>query len=90
MISLNHMEPEEREMLKKTLELSQENNKMLHSIRRGMFWGRVMKIVYWIIIIGAAIGIYYYITPYLDSAVNAYGNVKGDLKSFGDLFRLNK
>jgi hypothetical protein len=87
MISQNHMEPEEREMLKKTLELSQENNKMLHSIKRDMFWGRVVRVIYWIIIIGAAIGIYYYIEPYLNGAIDAYGNVKGDLQSFGDLFR---
>ncbi len=85
-----HMQPEEKEMLKKTLELAQENNKMLHSIRRSMRWGRVMKIIYWIIIIGAAVGVYYYITPFIDNAVNAYGNVKGDLRSFGDLFKLNK
>lgn len=84
------MSPEEKEMLKKTLELAQENNIMLHSIRRGMRWGRIMKIVYWVIIIGAAVGVYYYITPYIDSAVGAYGNMKGDLKSFGDLFKLNK
>ncbi len=77
-------------MLKKTLELSQENNKMLHSIRRSMVWGRVMRIVYWVIIIGAAVGIYYYIEPYIDGAVDAYGNFKGDLKSFGDLFKLNQ
>lgn len=84
------MQPEEKEMLKKTLELAQENNKMLHAIRRGMLWGRIMRVVYWVIIIGAAIGVYYYIEPYIDSAVGAYGSVKGDLKSFGDLFRLNK
>ncbi len=84
------MQPEEKEMLKKTLELAQENNKMLHSIRRSMVWGRVMRIVYWVVIIGAAIGIYYYIEPYLDSAVNAYGSVKGDIRSFSDLFKLNK
>ncbi len=84
------MQPEEKEMLKKTLELAQENNKMLHSIRRGMFWGRVARIIYWVIIIGAAIGIYVYIQPYLDSAVNAYGDIKVDLKSFIDLFKLNK
>lgn len=81
------MEPEEREMLKKTLELSQENNKMLHAIRRSMFIGRIVRIVYWVIIIGAAIGIYYYINPYVEGAINAYGNVKSDIKSFGDLFR---
>jgi hypothetical protein len=84
------MQPEEREMLKKTLELAQENNKMLYAIRRSMFWGRIMKVVYWIIIIGAAIGVYYYITPYIDNAVGAYGNVKVDLRSLGNLFKLNK
>jgi hypothetical protein len=84
------MQPEEKEMLKKTLELAQENNSMLHSIRRSMRLGRIMKVIYWVIIIGIAIGAYYYVTPYIDSAVNGYGNVKGDIKSFGDLFKLNK
>jgi len=83
------MEPEEKEMLKKTLELSQENNKMLRSIRRNMFWGRVARAIYWIVIIGAAIGVYYYIQPYLDTAVGAYGNIKGDLKSFGSMLKPN-
>lgn len=81
------MTPEEKEMLKKTLELAEENNKMLHSIRRSMLWSRVVRIIYWVVILGAAIGIYYYITPYIDSAISAYGNVKGDLQSFGNLFR---
>lgn len=81
------MEPEEREMLKKALELSEENNRMLHAIRRGMFWGKVVRIIYWVVIIGAAIGAYYYLEPYIDAAIGAYGNVKGDLQSFGDLFK---
>jgi len=81
------MSPEEREMLRKALELSQENNKMLHAIRRGMFWGKVWRIIYWTVIIGGAIGAYYYLQPYIDAAIGAYGNVKGDLQSFGDLFR---
>lgn len=81
------MEPEEREMLKKTLELAQENNNMLRSIRRGMLWSKIIRVAYWVIIIGAAIGLYYYIEPYIDSAISAYGDVKGDLRSFGDLFK---
>ena len=83
------MEPDEREMLKKTLELAQENNKMLYAIRRGMFWGRIMRVVYWIVIIGAALGVYYYISPYINSAVGAYGNVKVDLKNFGNMLKPN-
>jgi len=84
------MEPEEKEMLKKTLELSQENNQLLHSVKRSMFWGKVVSIIYWVVIIGATIGLYYYIQPYLDNAVNAYGDVKVDLKDFTDLFKLSK
>lgn len=81
------MSPDEKEMLKKTLELSQENNKMLHAIRRGLFWGRVVRIIYWVVLIGVAIGLFYYLEPYIDSAIDAYGNVKSDLQSFGDLLR---
>ena len=82
------MQPEEKEILKKTLELTQENNKMLYSIKRSILRGRIFQIIYWVIIIGAGIGAYYYIEPYIDTAISAYGNVKGDLKSFSDLFRL--
>jgi len=84
------MQPEEKEMLKKTLELAQENNKMLHGIRRSMFWGRIIKIIYWVLIIGIAIGAFYYISPYIDSAVGAYGDVKGGVRSFWDLFKINR
>ncbi len=81
------MLPEERQMLKKALELSQENNEMLRSMKRSMFIGRIFRIAYWVVIIGAGVGAYYYIEPYLDGAVSAYGSLKGDVQSFGDLFR---
>ncbi len=81
------MNEDEKAILKKTLELAQENNKMLHSIRRQMIWGRVFRIAYWVVIIGAAIGLYYYIDPYINEAISVYGNIKGDFRNFGDLFR---
>ena len=80
------MDPEIKDMIRKNLELSQENNKMLHSIKRGIFWGKIMRIVYWVIILGIGVGLYYYVEPYIDGAVGAYGNVKGDLQSFKDVF----
>ncbi len=81
------MDLEEKAILKKTLELSQENNKMLHGMKRHMLFGRIFRIVYWIVLIGATIGVYYYIDPYIESAIDAYGSVKGDIRSFGDLFK---
>ncbi len=79
------MQPEEREIIKKTLELAEENNRMLHSIKRGMMWGRVVKILYWTAILAVSIGLYYYIEPYLDGAIDIYGSLKTDLKQFGNL-----
>lgn len=80
------MDPELKDMIRKNLELSSENNKMLHSIKRGMFWGKVMRVVYWVIILGIGVGLYYYIEPYIDSAVGAYGGIKSDLQSFKEVF----
>lgn len=84
------MQSEEREMLKKTLELTQENNDLLRSIKRGMFWSKIIRIIYWVIIVGAAVGIFYYIQPYLDGAINAYSGIKSSLQGFGNLLNSAK
>jgi hypothetical protein len=73
------MEPEEREMLRRVLELSQKNNKMLHAIQRSMFWGKVFRYLYWAIIIGAAIGAYYFLDPYVNGVLDAYNSVKNNI-----------
>ena len=81
------MTPEEKEMLRKTLELSEENNQVLHAIKRSIFWGRITRIVYWVIIVGAAVGLFYYLQPYIDAASGIYTSIKGDLGDFGNLFK---
>jgi hypothetical protein len=70
------MEAEDKEILKRVLELSQKNNRMLQSIQRSMFWSKVYRYIYWIIIVGAAIGAYYYLEPYIDGVLQVYGSVK--------------
>ena len=60
------MDPESKKLLEETLELVQENNKMLHSMKRSMQMARVMSFIYWVFIIGSAIGAYYLIEPYID------------------------
>ena len=77
------MEPEYKEILKKTLELSQDNNKMLQSMHRSLVWGRVFRFIYWIVLLGIAIGSFYYIQPYLDQVLGTYQGVKGQLNSLG-------
>jgi len=76
------MDPESKELLQATLELAQENNKMLHSMKRSMQMSRIMSYVYWAFIIGSALGAYYFVQPYIDQLLDAYGGTV-ILRSFG-------
>jgi len=62
------MDPESKKLLEDSFRLAQENNQMLHSVRRSMRMARIMSILYWVIIIGASIGAFYVLQPYIDQA----------------------
>jgi hypothetical protein len=74
------MDPESKNLLEETLELEQENNKMLRSVKRSMLWSRIMTIVYWIIIIGISFGAFLFLQPYFNRLMSAYG-------SLGNIFK---
>jgi hypothetical protein len=79
------MLPEEKELLEKSVALGEENNKMLRSLTRSMRWGRIMRIVYWTLLIGSALGAYYFIQPYIEQVLGVYSGARGnieDLNSF--------
>ena len=75
------MNPDEKDLLQKTYELSTENNKILRGIRSSNRWSVFFRIFYWILIIGASVGAFYFIQPYIDIAVNTYKSVQGDLNN---------
>lgn len=72
-------EDEIKALLRQNLELAQENNRLLHAMRRAAFWGGVFKYLWWIffvIILPLAI-YYYFLQPYVDQALETYKNVQG-------------
>ncbi len=82
------MTPEERELLNKVAQTVEENNTILHGIRRSMRLSSVMRWVYWIIIIGASVGAFWLIQPYLNAigggtsdTQNSFSNIKEALNS---------
>ena len=77
------MSPEEKELLERSVALAEDNNKILHAMRRSMFWARVMSTVYWVLIIGSAVGAYYLIQPYIDQLMGVYGGASDMINSFG-------
>lgn len=91
------MTPEERSLLERTLSLAQENNKMLHKIRNSARISSLLRLFYWIIVLGLSFGSYYLIQPYIDQLGKAYGvlndgvnTVKSAQSQFGDIPKLLK
>jgi len=88
-------EEEFKEILEETLELAEENNKILRRMQRAMRWGRFFSLLYWLIIIGSAVGAYYFLQPFIasfqetfqsfTSGVGSLQNVGQQLQDLPDL-----
>ena len=50
---------------------------MLHKMRRGLWWGRLFSIAWWLlVVVGSGVAYYYYLQPYVDSITHAYQSVQ--------------
>lgn len=66
--------------LRETRELAERNNEILQKLYRSMMWSRVMWVLYLVIIIGIAIGAFYFLEPYWDTVMEAYDSVRGQIQ----------
>jgi hypothetical protein len=60
------MDEETRQLLQKNLDVSQESLNILKKINGARIAGNIFSFLKWMVIIGASVGAYYYIQPYLD------------------------
>ncbi len=81
------MSPEERELLNRSVELAEENNKILRALRRSARISRFISIVYWVLIIGSTVGAYYFIQPYIDQIYGVYSGAQDDLNNVSGLLQ---
>lgn len=66
------MNPEERELLESIRKLTEENNQIVKSLRRLQRWASFWSVFRWVLIIGSALGAYYYLQPYIDQVWELY------------------
>jgi hypothetical protein len=78
------MTPEEHELLRRSIALSEENNDILRGIQNSMRLGRFMTFLYWLILIGISVGAYYYAQPYIEKAINVYKAAQVQLDSLNN------
>ncbi len=72
------MDPDAKITLKRILELTEENNRMLRSARRAAWWSGFFKVIWWVVILGLPFALYYYyLQPYMNELLGTYQNVKG-------------
>jgi len=74
-----------RNDVEETREIAERNHEMLKSIESTMFWRRVFTIIYWVLILGVAIGLFYFLDPYIDRLFDAYSQLVDQFNSIPDI-----
>ncbi len=69
------MLPEERDMLERVLQISEQNNRILRKIHREAVIRKFTRVIYLIVIIAIALVTYYYIKPYTTDVLKAFKTV---------------
>ncbi len=62
------------------LELTRDNNKILHGMRRVQRWNSFFTFVYWAVILGSIFGTYYYLQPRIEKYINLFQTSAGTLQ----------
>lgn len=61
--------------MREVKQLAEENAETLRVIRRSYRIGNIMRVVYWVFLIGLSLGALYFIQPYVDTAKDAYSEL---------------
>lgn len=68
--------------LDELLEITHENNKILRSMRRAQRWGSFFRFVYWTVILGSVLGVYYYFQPMIQKYMKTFQTSIGIIQNF--------
>ena len=72
---------ETKQLLRRSIELAEENNDMLHKMRRNSRIQGAFKAFYWLVIIAVSFGSYYYLQPYLQKALALYDQAQSSINA---------
>lgn len=81
------MDQDVKSLLEEISRLEKENNKMLLKLHNIQKWTLISRVIYWFILIGIAVGAFYFIKPFLSGILGVYG--VGDMSSINPMNSLN-
>jgi hypothetical protein len=70
----NHSLDEVKILLKKSIALGEENNRMIRSLRNAGRFQALVRVLYLVIFIGGFVWAYYFLQPYLEGFQNTYSS----------------
>ena len=76
----NIVDTEDKKALKEVLELSRENSKILHKMKRAAFLNKLVRVLYWVVIVGSAVSLYYYMQPLFEQLIRTYTDLLGTVE----------
>ncbi|MFZ2303316.1 MAG: hypothetical protein WAV98_00815 [Minisyncoccia bacterium] len=68
--------------LDELLEITHENNKILRSMRRTQRWSSLFRFVYWAVILGSILGVYYHFQPTIQKYMKTFQTSIGIIQNF--------
>ncbi len=78
------MTDEEKEILEQTYQLTKDTNDKVSRLYRSYRWGRALKIIYWVVIIGLSLSAYWLIQPYIDQLKQVYSGFGDTVNTIHD------
>ncbi len=79
------MDDTTKKMLTETFELTKVNHDLLKKIDRRQRYSMYWRTLTIIIAIGSALGVYYFLQPYVDQFVDVYSQVEKTFIQFGTI-----
>jgi len=70
-----------KNLIRENIKIAEDNNRLLRKIVSASRWARIFKLLYWVVIIGSMIGIYYYIQPILLDLLDTYDGLLSSAQS---------
>jgi len=79
------MEPDIKSLLEENLTLNRENNKLIKKVYHIQRWAQITRYAYWFIILGIALGAFYFVKPFLGNILNIYTGGNSSFTSVKDV-----
>ncbi len=68
------MDPELLSLIKQNLAVSRETLDIMKKMQRAQWWANFFRLIYWFLIIGISVGLYYYLKEPLQQVFGVYAS----------------